>query len=670
VVGGPAASKLRVGTQGVHLLVTDWTHRAGCVHRPAGVKVTTMSVGSTSMSRTRRRAGVVVAAATLAAAAGGLAVSPLAGAATTAAHPARVAAAVLPPVKHVWLIILENKSYDATFTGLNNNTYLWKTLPRQGVLLKNYYGTGHYSLDNYVSMVSGQATQPDTQADCPVYNDFASTVVRTGNVATNPNFGQAASKAGPNAPAGKNGCVYPSTVSTLFNQFDRAGVSWKGYAQDLRNTRGREDGPCGAPTASPTTHPAPNPGGATPADQYVPKHFPFPWFHSLINSRADCSPKHIANLFSPANGLYHDLQKVSTTPQFTWITPNNCSDAHDAVCAGNNLSGGFSDPNTPRAPKNYTGGLYASDLFLQHVIPEIERSPAFKQNGVIDITFDEAFPAFTYSGNSFVNSRKTQPDAATSVADDTAGQNINGRNVHSEPTGPNTPLKRNRGGQELYPGPGYNAFVDRNTNIPGLILGGGSPIGGSATGGARTDKAVGGPRSARIIDNSISLLDNGRSVYGPGIPAGCVVAAPADRHVNATTPKGSGLPGSAVVTGAFTLDCLGVAAAPTAAVTSINLGPQTSATDPLYNASSATNGGGDTGSVLISRFIKPGTTSSTFYNHYSWLRTMEDLFHVDAHGKAPGIDGRGHLGYAAQPGLTAFGRDVFTNTAAARPAAS
>ena len=48
-------------------------------------------------------------------------------------------------VKHVWLIILENKSYDATFTGLNENSYLWKTLPEQGVLLKNYYGTGHSS---------------------------------------------------------------------------------------------------------------------------------------------------------------------------------------------------------------------------------------------------------------------------------------------------------------------------------------------------------------------------------------------------------------------------------------------------------------------------------------------------------------------------------------------
>src|SRR5580704_13835463 len=50
-------------------------------------------------------------------------------------------------IQHVWLIILENKSFDETFTGLNNNSYLWQTLPSEGVLLKNYYGTGHSSMD-------------------------------------------------------------------------------------------------------------------------------------------------------------------------------------------------------------------------------------------------------------------------------------------------------------------------------------------------------------------------------------------------------------------------------------------------------------------------------------------------------------------------------------------
>ena len=89
-------------------------------------------------------------------------------------------------IKHVWLIILENKSYDATFTGLNKNTYLWQTLPSQGVLLKNYYGTGHFSLDNYISMVSGQATQPDTQADCPDYDSFSGSVDLKGSLALEP----------------------------------------------------------------------------------------------------------------------------------------------------------------------------------------------------------------------------------------------------------------------------------------------------------------------------------------------------------------------------------------------------------------------------------------------------------------------------------------------------
>ena len=138
-------------------------------------------------------------------------------------------------IKHVWLIILENKSYDATFTGLNRNTYLWQTLPHQGVLLKNYYGTGHFSQDNYISLVSGQATEPDTQSDCPDYTHFAGHVDLTGSLHSNKNYGQMTSAAGPNAAPGANGCVYPAAVPTLFNQLDKAHVSWKGYAQDLGN---------------------------------------------------------------------------------------------------------------------------------------------------------------------------------------------------------------------------------------------------------------------------------------------------------------------------------------------------------------------------------------------------------------------------------------------------
>jgi hypothetical protein len=73
-------------------------------------------------------------------------------------------------------------------------------------------------------------------------------------------------------------------------------------------------------------------------------------------------------------------------------------------------------------------------------------------------------------------------------------------------------------------------------------------------------------------------------------------------------------------------------------VSGITLGARTPATDPLYDATDPTTGGGDTGSVLISPYIRPGTVSTVYYNHYSWLRTMEDLFNVPAY--SPGSTDR------------------------------
>ena len=87
----------------------------------------------------------------------------------------------------MWLIILENKSYDETFTGLNQNSYLWQTLPQQGALLTNYYGTGHFSMDNYISLVSGQSPSYDTQDDCSTTATMTnnnSGIITTGTVGT------------------------------------------------------------------------------------------------------------------------------------------------------------------------------------------------------------------------------------------------------------------------------------------------------------------------------------------------------------------------------------------------------------------------------------------------------------------------------------------------------
>jgi hypothetical protein len=63
-------------------------------------------------------------------------------------------------------------------------------------------------------------------------------------------------------------------------------------------------------------------------------------------------------------------------------------------------------------------------------------------------------------------------------------------------------------------------------------------------------------------------------------------------------------------------------------------------------------GGGRTGALLISRFIQAGSVNDTPYNHYALLRSIEDLFALP------------HLGFAAQPGLKAFGADVYNGLSA------
>jgi phosphatidylinositol-3-phosphatase len=59
-------------------------------------------------------------------------------------------------------------------------------------------------------------------------------------------------------------------------------------------------------------------------------------------------------------------------------------------------------------------------------------------------------------------------------------------------------------------------------------------------------------------------------------------------------------------------------------------------------------GGGNVGAVLLSPCIAPGTVTQQSYNHYTMLRSVEDIF------------GLGHLGYAQLPGGRSFGSDIFT----------
>ena len=343
------------------------------------------------------------------------------------------------PVGHVFVINLENESAQVTFGPNSAAPYLSKTLTAKGQLLTNYYGIGHNSLDNYVAQISGQAPNPHTQADCPLFTDF----VGKGTAASGQAIGM--------------GCVYPSSVKTVADQLTAKGRGWKAYAEDMGNSS-TESANC--------RHPAINGRDDTQqakvGDQYAARHNPFVYFHSLLDS-GQCAKRDV-----PLTHLKKDLGSVSTTANLTYITPNLCHDGHDSPCVDGK-----------------PGGLKSADGWLKSWVPTILASPAFKQDGALVITFDEA-------------------EASGAQADATA--------CCGEKPGPNSPL-------------------------PGIS--------------------------------------------GPG--------------------------------------------------------------------------GGRTGAVVLSRYVRQGSTNATPYNHYALLRSIEDAFCLP------------HLGYAGQPGLRSFGTDVFNAVHAPRP---
>jgi len=78
-----------------------------------------------------------------------------------------------------------------------------------------------------------------------------------------------------------------------------------------------------------------------------------------------------------------------------------------------------------------------------------------------------------------------------------------------------------------------------------------------------------------------------------------------------------------------------------------NLSPAEVKEEPATGPVKETGGGGRVGAVLISPFIEAGTTSETYFNHFSLLATIEELFGLEK------------IGYAAEPAITGFDESIF-----------
>jgi hypothetical protein len=269
--------------------------------------------------------------------------------------PAPPATPTRPAIKHVFLIVLSDQGFNQAFGPEATAPYLARTLTAKGELLPNYYAVAPGNLANAVALVSGQGPTVATTQNCPAYADISpATVSDDGQVLG-------------------DGCIYPATTQTLADQLIAAGHTWKAYVQGMGTTADGRPATCRTPpapadpAATPVDPAAPPADPAAAPDLYTPWRNPFVYFHSILDTPL-CAQNDVG-----IEQLATDLQTEATTPTLSYIVPDACHNGSDSPCA----------PGQP-------AGLAPADAFLQLVVPQIMSSDAYRDGGLIAITFDQA----------------------------------------------------------------------------------------------------------------------------------------------------------------------------------------------------------------------------------------------------------------------------------------
>ncbi len=274
-------------------------------------------------------------------------------------------AAKLTDVKHVFLIVLDDEPYALDFGPESKAAYITRTLEPKGELLIRYDAVAHEQLPNAIALISGQGPNAQTAADCPSYTALTPT------------------SAGADEQVNGEGCVYPASVQTLPGQLESKHLTWRAYLQGL------EEG-TGAPAAC--AHPAAGAQDPTFASgAYAGFRDPFVYFSS-ITSNSQCAADVVG--LTP---LAHDLAgPASAVPALSYIVPGRCEDGGPAACTA----------GAPTGPAD-------TSAFLEKVIPEITASKAYKSNGLIVITTDEAPSTGEFADSSSCCGQPAYPNLTT-----------------------------------------------------------------------------------------------------------------------------------------------------------------------------------------------------------------------------------------------------------------
>jgi hypothetical protein len=232
----------------------------------------------------------------------------------------------VPQFGTVFVIVGENT--ELVQINRNSMPYFTQTLKPDAAWLTNYWATTHFSTANYVAMTSGQYT-PCEQFDYP--------------------------------PARCH-----QDVPNLFNQLTDAGISWTAWNESMAT-------PCSLV----------NNGSSKELNHYAVKHNPAVYYDGVVANGGPWDPEHPSALctqnvistgdpVAPNDTSALDAALASgDVSRFNYIVPNMCEDGLDTC-----------PPNPPSA-------LGQFDQFLGREMPKILASPAWDDDSLLIVTFDE-----------------------------------------------------------------------------------------------------------------------------------------------------------------------------------------------------------------------------------------------------------------------------------------
>ncbi len=263
------------------------------------------------------------------------------------------------PIRHVFVIVLENESASTTFGPGLPRALSGPDAARRGRLRAQLLRhRPQVSNDNYIAMISGQAPNAAEPGRLPGLQRL-----------------RARARSAPTARRTATGCVYPAAVQTIASQLTAAGFTWRDYNEE----HGRRPDPRGRASAATRRSAAQD---NTQNGRRPPTSTPPATTRSSTSTRSSTTPRCATPTSSTSTQLPQDLASpAAATANYVFITPDLCDDGHDAPCANGQPGGPGVRPT-------------------RSCRPGCRRSPArraFQQDGLLIITFDEAATSDTSS---------------------------------------------------------------------------------------------------------------------------------------------------------------------------------------------------------------------------------------------------------------------------------